>query len=207
MYALTINDRIMLGPIEWNSGMFNYAVEEEVGLNPNLSISMKQNVPLDLGNGIKLRRAVEVRPSLNPKTQQHNGPTWSFTESLATATYTVGDKDIGQVKQALIDQVAANRYTKEVAGTTTTIQSTLVTVDTMRGARDVFVQKYLLMGEGDTVMWKFPEGWLLLTKADLGTVVNAGVQHVEQMFVWEALKIQEINAATTLSTLDSIELM
>ena len=71
---------------------------------------------------------------------------------------------------------------KEILGTTATIQDHLVTIDTNRGAKDVFVQKYLLMAESDTVNWKFPETWLTLTKSDLGLCVTAANQYIQQCF-------------------------
>jgi hypothetical protein len=60
------------------------------------------------------------------------------------------------------------------------------------------------MGENDTVNWKFPEGWLTLTKADLGAAVTAGVAHIQSSFDWEKAKVEEIEAATDAATLDVI---
>jgi hypothetical protein len=101
-------------------------------------------------------------------------------------------------------QAADERWIKETAGTTTTIQDTVVTVDTARGSRDIFVQKYLLMLDSDVVTWKFPETWLSLTKTDLGQVVAAGASHVQSAFAWEKDINDAINTADTLDALDAI---
>jgi len=60
------------------------------------------------------------------------------------------------------------------------------------------------MGENDTVNWKFPEGWLTLTKVELGAAVSAGAAHIQGSFDWEKAKIEEIEAAETVEVLDAI---
>jgi hypothetical protein len=62
------------------------------------------------------------------------------------------------------------------------------------------------MGVDDTVQWKFPEGWLTLTRSDLGTVVTAGSNHVQDQFVWEVNKNTEIDACATATELDAVDL-
>ena len=101
--------------------------------------------------------------------------------------------------------VAVKRYVKEVAGTKATVQNTEVTVDTSREGRNVFVQKYSLMKTGDTVNWKFPEGWLTLTKIELGTIVTAGQTHIQSFFDWEKDYSDQIDAAQTKQDLLDIE--
>jgi hypothetical protein len=91
-----------------------------------------------------------------------------------------------------------------VAGTKTTIQDLEVTLDTSRDGRNVFIQKYTLMGEDDVVNWKFPEGWLTLTKTELGVAVATGAAHIQGAFDWEKAKVEEIEAAETVEALNAI---
>ena len=103
-----------------------------------------------------------------------------------------------QLAKYNLKQLAAQeRYKKEILGTTATIQSQSLTIDTSRGARDIFVQTYLLMGDADTVNWKFPETWLTLTKQDLGLCVTAATQYVQECFDWELNKSEEIDNSET----------
>lgn len=204
MYVLTINDEVLLGPIDWNSRMFNSEIEEVTGANPQLLPSDKTRVPLNLDNNVQIRECVEVRPNLNSKIEMYNGPFWSYTSSLGTASYVVIPKPLDLIRSELKSIAAAERYRKEIAGVKTTVQGQEVTVETERGTRDIFVQKYLLMGESDTVQWKFPECWLNLTKAELGTIVAAGAAHVQSQFEWEQTIAAQIDAATTAQELDAI---
>lgn len=207
MYVVTHNDQVLLGPIIWNARMFNSVIEDDTEIITNILPSDQLRVPLDLGDGLMIREHREERPALNPKTQYHNGPFWTFTPTIGTASYVVVDKPIDLVRQELKAVAATARWNKEEAGTKATIQGTEVTVDTKRGSRDIFVQQYLLLPEGGTTNWKFPEGWLTLTNADLGACVAAGVAHVQAAFDWEAGIVAQIDAAQTLSELDAIEIV
>ena len=48
--------------------------------------------------------------------------------------------------------------------------------------------------------------WLVLTKTDLGVIVNAINSHIQAQFDWEAEKIIEISNAVTHEELDLIDL-
>lgn len=204
MYVVTHNDQVLLGPIAWSARMFNSVIEDDTEIKVNILQSQRDQVPLDLGNGIKIRHAVEDRPSLDPKLQMYTGPFWSFTDTTGTATYIPVDKPISLVKSELKQLAAYERWKKEQSGVKTTIQGTEVTVDTVRGSRDIFVQKFLLMSDGETTTWKFPQGWFTLTKSDLGQCVAAGATHVQSQFNWEANIVSQIDAAQTLQELDAI---
>lgn len=206
MFVLTQNDQVILGPMAWNPRMFMSAIEDDCDVTVSITTGDIQNIPLDLGNGIKIRNAVDVKPELNPKIEMYTGPFWTFTESTGSANYVVVDKPIDLVKKELIEQIAVTRWKAEISGTVATIQDQQVTVDTNRGSRDIFVQQVLLMNDTDTTTWKFPEGWFLLTRAELRSCVNAGVLHVQGAFVWEANKADEINLCTTLQELDAVNL-
>jgi hypothetical protein len=62
------------------------------------------------------------------------------------------------------------------------------------------------MGNDDTANWKFPEGWLTLTKDDLASVVTAADAYVQGVFDWEKTINDEIDAAETAEELHAIEI-
>lgn len=203
-YAVTHNNQILLAPVAWNPRFFNAVIEDDTDIKVNILSSDVNNLPLMLGNGIVVRECVEVRPPLNSKIETYAGPEWTFTDTLVTATYSVVNKPLEIVKAELIQVLAAERYKKEIAGTTALIQGHTVTVDTARGTRDIFVQQYLLLPDNDIVGWKFPECWLNLSKTELGACVAAGVAHVQTQFAWEKNLTEQINACTTHAELDAI---
>ena len=212
MYVITHHhdyDEVLLGPIEWNPRFISSVLQSDLDLpgRPNILQSDEQKVPYQIYPNVWIRKVVEQREEINPKTQTHMGPYWSYPnteENYAIAEYRATNKPLEIVKSELKEQVAAERYRKEVAGVKVTIQNTEVTVDTNRGDRDVFVQKFLLMGDTDTVDWKFPEAWLSLSKTELGQIVAAGATHVQTCFTWELNKASEIDACTTHEELDAI---
>lgn len=204
MYVLVHKERVLVGPRDWNRPMFEGALER-LKLTTMLPRRDPQELPIVIDEDTYITNAVIVIPSHNEKIETYHGPYWNFeNKSLAVGTYEIKEKQLGSIRELLINQTAAERYRREVAGTTAVIQDTTVTLDTSRDGRNVFIQKYTLMGDSDTVNWKFPEGWLTLTKSDLGIAVAAGVSHIQGSFDWEKAKVEEIEAADTATALDAI---
>jgi len=207
MYVLIHNDRVLVGPRDWNRPMFTTTLDKlniEYDLLPRKAPT---DLPIVLGAGTYITYARMEIPEHNEKTETYYGPFWDFTDTnLALGTYRVKERSIEQIREILVREAADVRYQKEISGTTVTIQDTTVALDTSREGRNIFVQKYTLMGDSDTVNWKFLEGWLTLTKAELGSAVNAIETHVQGAFDWEKTIIDQITTATTAAELDAIEI-
>ena len=206
MFVIVQNDNVILGPMKWNRFRFQNVIEEDCEITVTLPNRNPNCEPIIVNEEIKILPVQDIgsdRP-FNPKIEFAYGPFWTFTETHAISSYTVLSKSIDQVKYELKSQAASERWRKEISGIKVTVQDNEITVDTNRGERDIFVQKYLLMNENDTVMWKFPELWLNLTKSNLGFIVSSGATHVQQAFEWEATMIAQIDSCTTLEQLDSI---
>ena len=145
-------------------------------------------------------------PDYNPKIEYCDGPYWTYEDDFAAGTFEVKDQSIDLVKSTLKGIASSNRYNKEVAGTTATIQNIEVSIDTSRTNRNTYVNAYNLMADTDTVNWKFNQGWLVLTKSDMLTVVSAGADYINSQFDWESSKVQEIDNCTTLEELNNVDL-
>lgn len=204
MYVLVYKDRVLVGPRDWSKPMFDGALEK---LKIEAIIPRKEPdvFPWVLNEDAYITEASVVIPPHNEKIETYHGPYWDFSNmQLAVGTYGIKEKQIGSIKELLINQAAEERYRKEIAGTKMTVQNLEVTLDTSRDGRNIFVQKYSLMTDSDLVNWKFPEGWLTLTKAELGSIVLQGAAHIQGSFDWEKAKVDEINAAETAAELDQI---
>lgn len=204
-YVLVNNGYVINGPRAWNYRSFQSTLEEELEINIALPFQKYDNEPILINDTTKILPATLVYPEYNVKIEYLDGPYWTYENDFATGTFEVKEQPVEYVKQSLINKVASNRYIKECAGTKVTVQDTEVSVDTSREGRAIFVQAYSLMQDTDTIKWKFPESWLTLTKAELGQVVTAGVNHVQESFNWESDKTDEINNCTTLQELDEID--
>ena len=205
MFVIVYQNSVILGPMRWNRFRFENEIAEELEIQVTLPDRNDNLQAIVINQDLKILPVVGTpEPQYNSKIQFLNGPFWQFTETQAISSYVAQDKTIEAVKNQLKSEVANERYRKEISGVKTTIQNTEITVETDRETRNVFVQKFTLMGENDTVNWKFPETWLTLTKADLGAVVAAGVQHIQSQFDWEMNKVTEIDACTTLTQLDQV---
>lgn len=207
MYVLIHKDRVLVGPRDWNRPMFTTTLDKlnvQYGL---LSRKPPTELPIRFDADTYITRARVEIPEHNAKTETYYGPFWDLSdENVALGTYRVKERPLDSIREILIKEAAEVRYEKEVSGTKAIIQDTEVTLDTSREGRNIFLQKYSLMGDSDTVNWKFPEGWLTLTKDDLGFVVLEGAAHIQDAFDWEKSIVDQIEAATTATELDAIEI-
>lgn len=204
IYVLTQNGFVVNGPRQWNYNSFKNTLTDELGIDFDLPRTKEDDQMIDINETTKIYAAELTDSVFDPRTHFQHGPFWEFTHK-AYGTYQVLEQPVEAVRNVLKSNVTNNRWRKEVAGVKTTVQGLEVTVDTNRGDRDVFVQQFLLMGDTDTVKWKFPEGWLILSKSDLGQIVFAGVTHVQNQFVWEAAKLAELDACVTNSELLEVD--
>lgn len=204
MFVIVYNNSVILGPMKWNKNRFQNEIEEECEVIATLPDVNAGEVVI-VNENIKIYPVQTTQdPPFNSKIEFLNGPFWEFTETHAISSYVVQPKSIPAVQNELKNILAQERWKKEIKGVKVTTQSLEVTADTNRGTRDIFVQQYLLMGESDTVMWKFPEAWLNLSKSDLGLIVATGANHVKDAFVWEEQLAAQIDACTTLNELDAL---
>jgi hypothetical protein len=206
MYAVVYKDRVIVGPMDWNRGIFQGSLEKEK-ITATLPRVAPEELPYTVNEDAKIYNVEEVRPEMNPMVEFYYGPLWEITETKVIANYEVVDSPIESARINFKQQAADERYKKEVSGTKLNIQNTEVTIDTSRDGRNIFVQKYALMADGETVNWKFPESWLTLTKTELGQIVAAGATHIQSAFDWEKTINDEIDAATTKEELLAIEIV
>lgn len=206
MFVLVHKQRVTVGPMAWNRGMFDLGLKR-LGLSATLTKQEpKETMVIDADT--KICRARLDYPTFNKKIEYIHGPFWNYDDpDLAVGTFQVMETSPVLIKNTLKQQIAEYRWKKEVAGTKTTVQSTEVTIDTSRENRDIFFQQFQMMGESETVDWKFPEGWLTLTKAELGQVIQAGAEYVRSCFAWEKTKSAEIDACATGDELDAVVLV
>lgn len=208
MYALVHKERVLVGPMKWNRGLFEGALAriKVSGHVPRLAPDADK-LPIVYDADTKIMPARYETPDHNTRIQRTYGPFWTFDNDIAVGTFAIKDKEIEFVKADLKNEAAAERYRREVAGTTMDLKGTTVSLDTSRDGRNVFIQKYSIMADNETINWKFPEGWLNITKTELGSVVAAGAAYIQEQFDWEAAKATEIDACTTLTELDAVEIV
>lgn len=207
MYVLIHKDRVLVGPRDWNRPMFTTTLDKlniEYDLMPRKAPT---DLPIILDADTYITNAKIEIPEHNAKTETYYGPFWDLSDTnVALGTYRVKERSLDSIREILFKEAAEVRYNKEVAGTAAVVQDITVTLDTSRDGRNIFSQKYSLMGDADTVNWKFPEGWLTLTKTELGAIVAAVTAHVQGAFDWEKTIVDQITTATTAAELDAIEI-
>jgi hypothetical protein len=145
-------------------------------------------------------------PAFNPKIQRLNGPYWNYFEDRVERYFQAEDLPLYFVRSRLKFEAATIRFEKEVRNISANVQNTAVTVLTNREARSTVIEALSDMQAGDTIVWKFPEAWLTLTRPNMVAMRNAIKNHVISCFQWEKTKAEAIDAANTLQDLDAIVL-
>lgn len=207
MYGLFHNGKIRVGPRDWSYSFFKYYLE-----NNNLDYSqVPVNDPLSsiIQTDFKILRVSELITPLHDQLfEQLAGPYWTINENDITGYYDVVDSDIDLIKSHMREIVAANRYEVEIGGIDFTFpDNTVVGVYTSRDDRSVYLDALLVMGDTDTIDFKFKNNiFKTTTKLDLQGIVGSGSQHIKEVFSWESAKCDEINSAQDIAALKIIEL-
>lgn len=206
MYALIHNNQMEVGPRQWLWSAFKDYLDD----NDLDSTSLPRKSPTEP----IITNEWKILPVAYPDDPGHTypfetlaGPFWTIGETLVTGVWNVIDiTDINVAKGYFKGIVTNNRYAVEVGGFKTNIQGIEVSIDTSRDGRQIYLDTYLAMNNTETINWKFAESWIEVTKADMGQIVSKGKEHIQNCFTWEKDKWAEIDACTTRSEFESVEL-
>lgn len=206
MFIIVENQSVILGPMPWRSSFFQSCLLDDLEIQFEVPKTNSNSEVIIVSDSVKIMPVSDlgIIGDFNGKIQHTNGPYYNFYDQYAEVYYTPQDKPIDFVKSELKQIVTDNRYKYEISGIKITIQGKEVIALTNRGERDIYLQAYQL-GK-DTVTWKFGSEFLILSNSDLGLIVTAVSNHVQDTFNWESGKYSEIDAYTTLAELNSVVL-
>lgn len=206
MFCLVHNSMVIAGPIQWDSGFFNFALR---------GVNVVSEVPIPstpVTGGLRLANDTKIVPCItvnegdvNPLYQYYEGPLFEVSEDFVTARYVARQSPLESAKLNYKQLASEKRYAVETAGTKITLQGQTVTLDTTREGRNIFVHTMIIMPDNTTIGWKFPEVWLEVTKAELQTIVAAGAGHIQVCFAWEKQINEAIDAIQDPSEFEAIE--
>lgn len=205
LYTLLKDNRIVVGPRDWNPKYFDYFLQQECGIRTTLPDAPIVE-PLIFSDIVKLVPTIQQElPQINPNFEVLAGPNFKFDEAGNHIAYYVAQELlIETAKNNLLNIVANNRWIKETTPTAFEISGTTVSLYTDSGSRIAYSQALLNADETYSAQWKFPEGFITLTKSDLQIVVKTVVDYVQTCFDWEASKHNEINSKSTIEELKQI---
>lgn len=201
MFAIANNNKVILGPCSWNKGFFTTILRQKKITHGFIPLKPVDELPYELNETTKIFPVEVVHEPINEFIQYHTGPFWEIKDNVAIATYEPTEQNIVFAKQNYKNLLSEKRYEKEIAGAKVTVQDTEITLDTTRDGRNAYVQKYTLMQDGDTINWKFPEGWMSLNKTEFKSILDAVDHHVQTTFNWEKTIYTQIDAETLVADL------
>lgn len=202
MFVIVYNNNVILGPMRWNRYRFENEIQDECEVTASLPDRNDSDLAVTVNDEIKIYPIEGTpNPEFNPKIQFLNGPYWTFTETHAVCSYVAEDLSVDAVKSSLKEQAAAERWKKENAGVTVSINGSDYRFSTSKETRSILANSTSL----ESINWKFDrDTWLNMTGAQVQTVLNSVLTHVQSSFDWELAKLEEIDACTTLQELDAV---
>jgi len=201
MYALVHKGKVISGPRDWNKAFFEFLLKRKKIDFGHIPRNPTAELPFTINSDTKIYPVEILKENLNELIEYHRGPLWQINENVAIATYEVIEIELEFAKGNFKQLLAAERYIKEIAGTTATVQNTEVKIDTSRDGRNAFIQKYISMSNDDVANWKFTEGWLTLTKEELGVIITAINNHIQGTFDWEKEISDQIDSEISVNDL------
>jgi hypothetical protein len=206
MYAIIHKNQVLVGPKDWDKAFFSYVLEQK-GITTLLPRTATETLPHVIDADTYIQKVTVTQDEFNPMTQYLRGPLFTIAEDTVTAHYEVVDTVIELARNNFKQKAAEERYKKEVSGIKVTLQENEYSVTTQRVDRDIFAVNAMLLGDNETLNFKFSEGFVQLTKSDLLTVSNAIKAHVQAAFTWESNIFAQIDAAETAEQLLAIEIV
>jgi hypothetical protein len=207
LYAIKHKNNVVLGPLEWNKKYFEKVLKIRYSIDTELPVRSPLTLPLIVDESTSIHEAIVNQPDIDTMTQAYHGPFWDLTNVVIVANYEVHNLEIDSARNNFRALAAVERYKKEISNVKVEVQGVNITADTSRDGRNIFFQKFVLMGEDSTVNWKFPEAWLTLTKQELGLIVQVGAAHIQASFDWEKNINDQIDAAETAEQLYAIDIV
>lgn len=204
MFVIVHNNYVVLGPMRWNRYRFQNFLIEELEVAFDLADRNDAETAITVSDEIKILPVqTTLNPAYNPKIEMLHGPMWEFTDSAAISSYEVQPIAIEAVKNMLKEQVATERYSREITTVDVTINDTVYKFSTSRDTRNVI--QNALTASTSSFNWKMDrDTWVTLTNTELQAILDAITVHVQSCFDWEYSTIAAINACTTSAELDAI---
>lgn len=206
MYVIIHKNRVILGILPWNSQYYTDVLRSRYRITTELPRNepAPDVFPWEIDADTKIVSAQEVRPNIeNPLVKYYYGPTWDFLETKVIANYEVIPHAIEDARANYKAKAGTQRYEQEVSGTSITIDDVEYKIETDRSSRTKYIEKYVSMG--DTVNWKFNEGWVVLTKTQMQSIVAAIDTHVQSAYDEELRLNAVIAACETAEQLEAVE--
>jgi hypothetical protein len=182
-FALIHDNQLILGPIGFNVRMINSELKD-LELSDKISPQSYIDVPIHFSDNLTHLLPIE-------KIVEENG-----TPIKVTLTYEISNKTLEEVKNSRKQEVAPARREKENAIINLTVNDVNIEVSTSREERLMLASK-VTANPGQS-NYKFGNTWVEVNTENLQYIVEQIDNKVQEAFDWELLKLQEIDACTTI---------
>lgn len=211
MYALIHENRLILGPMNFNIRYFNSELED-LGINYRVSSNTPSQVPFHINDETHILPVREEVPDHDPRFFKTLSFSWEIIKDESNIpiemllTHTITEKTLDEVKNEIKQRIKPIRQNKENVMIEVDIDGTKVNVSTSRESRLEYVSK--LISSSGIHNFKFANDiWLQINKTNLEYIISQIDAHVQSQYDWELSKINEIDSCTTPEQVYSVEII
>jgi len=198
---------VLLGPMDWRprfiqSEFNDLEIPYTVPQSEQGYINIDQSLGNDSNTGIEIFPLTGIdTPPHDPMYQNLSGPFYTYNETTAAGNYTVMDSSVDNVRGNLKNLTTLMRYNNELAGTSTVMANTTVTLATDRDSRTQFMALASSIPSDGSINYKFPEGFLTVSSSEMVAAVAVINAYVQNTFNWEVTTYSQIDYANTVDDL------
>lgn len=202
MFIIVKDNFIEYGPKEWNKSSFEYMIYHLTLKKIKLPNENTDAIVID--EDCKIYPIIKnIRGAFNDSfSQKLIGPFWEFTDTHAIASYDVDLMPLNKIKNEIKEKIKKIKNRK-INGFNVTININNNDISFFideNEKRNIF-QKYSILNEESIVQWKHSNGWTELSKINFKQLVDAVNNYIEEQFVWEKTKHDEIDACQSIDEL------
>jgi len=214
-FVLTLNNDIILGPLNWSSSEFNKVLNQH-GSNDMLSSDMLAykhgvvpiNNPLVIADTLKIYQVGEIINDTGFDNILFNGTdiSWDLTSGKAIGTYTPTELSIEHIKTTLKQNHRNKLDALEMTPIEVDIDGVTFTISATNWGRLFIMTKLLRLADGESCGWYNNKVKVSVTKDQLMIMLIAVDDYIDSLWDDEIPKIVEIDSCTTISQLKQIEI-
>lgn len=194
MFIIVKDNFVEYGPKEWNKNSFEYMVD--------ILTSKKINLPNENTNVITIDEDCKIYPVIQNIQETEidifyrdtTGPFWQFTDTHAIASYNITLASLDKIKNKIKEKIKKNKNKKIsffIVKINVNNEEILFSINEQE--KNNIFQKYSIMEDSSVIQWKHSNGWIELSKSNFKELVNAVNYYIENEFIWEKTKCQEID--------------
>jgi hypothetical protein len=214
-FVVTLDNTVILGPVNWNSGEFNKILNQHnvSDILPSDILAYKQGIvpkdtPLVIIENLKIYQVDKIINDTGFDNILFNGTdiSWDYLTGKAVGTYVPTLNSLEHIKTTLKQNLRNKNSILEDTSINVNIDGTEFNISATSWGRLFIMTKILRLADGESCDWWNNKEKITVTKEQLMTMLIAVDDYINSLWDDEIPKITAIDVCTTVDQLKQIEI-